>query len=375
MYQRPDADHVELDPGRTSLSGATARLRLSKIAGGPWRGSVGFQMRSPGFEVNDIGYQRYADYRTGYAEIGFERSSPQGPFRSWELYSTAWTTYTTGGERYERVANVRGEATFRNLWGAYAGVEHDQGGFSPWQLRGGPALRREAETQAWAGLYTDERRRARLDLRLSGAIRPVSDSRRIEIEPGLSWRVSESFTLSGGPFFIRRIEDQQWLGTTEGPAADYLFGRLDQRTAGFTFRADHAFTPTLTLQLYAQPYVSAGRYETFQRVLDPRAAAWSDRFAQIDVVRLPDGRLQGDRDGDGIAEAFESPEFNYRQFRCNAVLRWEFRPGSTMYLVWSQGRSDLVADGRFRLGGSLRDLFTANPEDVLMIKVSYWMNR
>jgi hypothetical protein len=136
---------------------------------------------------------------------------------------------------------------------------------------------------------------------------------------------------------------------------------------------DYAFTPTLTLQLYAQPFLSAGRYRDFKRIADPMAERYVDRFSGL-AARRSDGEIFVDADGDGVDESFDIPDFNYKQFRSNAVLRWEYEPGSTLFLVWSQGRNRSVPDGSFDFAGDLRNLFAQHPDNVFMIKVSYWMN-
>ena len=149
-------------------------------------------------------------------------------------------------------------------------------------------------------------------------------------------------TFSLGGFVNRNLDDRQWVSAVETDTPHYVFGRIDQTTVGLTARVDYAFTPTLSLQLYAQPFVSAGSYDAFKQVDDPVGDAYAHRFASVDA-RLEDGRYRADLNGDGVDESFRNPDFNFRQFRSNAVLRWEYRPGSSLFLVWSQGRDDAEA--------------------------------
>jgi hypothetical protein len=372
-FQRPDATHLDLDPDRRDLAGATVRVRMDKLAGA-WRGAAGYEMRTPGLDVNDLGYQRYADYHHAFVEVGHQRNEPRGNLQSWALYSAAWSTSTHGGERIERVGNVRGEARLRSQWGGWVGVEHDRGGFSPWELRGGPLLRREPETQVWGGVYSDGRRRLQGQIRAYVMARPASDSRATEASVYLSWRPVPRLRLAAGPRYGDRIEDQQWLGATANDPPSYVFGRLQQRTLAMTTRLELAFTPSFTLQLYAEPFLSAGRVTRFQRVADATATARTERFTQIDVVRVDGDRYEADLDGDGVVERFASPDFGYRQFRSNAVLRWEYRPGSTLYIAWSQGRDARTGLGDFDPWRHARSLFSVRPDNVLMAKVSYWMS-
>ena len=137
---------------------------------------------------------------------------------------------------------------------------------------------------------------------------------------------------------------------------------------------DYAFTPTLSLQLYAQPFVSAGSYSDFKRVADPTADRYADRFSALDT-RDEGAIYRSDVDGNGSEEAFGNPDFNFKQFRSNAVLRWEYLPGSTLFVVWSQGRNAYAPNGDFSFQGDVRDLFSAAADDVFMVKFSYWLSR
>jgi hypothetical protein len=206
----------------------------------------------------------------------------------------------------------------------------------------------------------------------SWSVRPESDSWRWELSPSVTWRPTAVATFRGGPFLLAQVEDRQWIGEVAAQDPVYVFGRLRQHTLGATLRADLAFSPTLTLQLFAQPFVSAGAFRGFRRIADPTAPRYEDRFADLEAVRSEGGWLLADLDGDGIRETRDNPDFNFRRLRTNTVLRWEYRPGSTLTLVWSQGRDDVVSDGGFRSAHDLRRLFGARSNDALMLKVSYW---
>jgi hypothetical protein len=154
---------------------------------------------------------------------------------------------------------------------------------------------------------------------------------------------------------------------------EYVFGRIEQQTVGLTGRFDFSFTPDLSLQVYAQPFVSAGAYTDFKRVSDPHGATYRDRFEILDT-ELVDDAHRADLDGDGSTELIGDPDFNFKQFRSNAVLRWEFRPGSALFVVWSQGRSQFSPTGEFDFGSNMRALFQAPTDNVFMVKFSYWLN-
>jgi hypothetical protein len=156
----------------------------------------------------------------------------------------------------------------------------------------------------------------------------------------------------------------------------FVFGRIKQTTTSLTARLNYTFSPKLSLQVYAQPFVSAGTYDQFKEVDQPRAAAFEDRFRRYsqDEISLEDGRYQVDVSGDGEADfSFGNPDFNVKQFRSNVVFRWEYRPGSTLFVVWSQDRSAFTEDGSYDLGRDVGDLFGAPATNVFLIKMEHWL--
>jgi len=157
----------------------------------------------------------------------------------------------------------------------------------------------------------------------------------------------------------------------------YVFADIDQRTFGMTIRASHNFSPTVSLQIYGQPFVSAGDYGPFREVAEPGAERFEDRFAEFPAgaIVLEDGAYSVDTDGDGAADIeFGQQDFNFREFRSNVVARWEYRPGSTVFFVWSQSRDSAAPDPTFRLGDDLGELFGAEARNVFLVKVNGWLN-
>ncbi|GMV06954.1 MAG: hypothetical protein AMXMBFR53_32290 [Gemmatimonadota bacterium] len=373
-FQRPDADHVTYDPTRTSLDGASAFLSFGKIGGGHWRYSTGIHTRTPGFEVNDLGYQRDADSFVNWVWVQYRQDTPQGPFRRWNVNLNGWDAWNYAGDLAGLGGNVNGSFQLANFWSGYAGMNRDLSAHSGRTLRGGPLFKREASTNFWAGLSSDSRKALSVGLNSWGNVREESDSWNGGFSPNLRFRPSGRATFGVGTMIDWNNDDYQWVKRFEGERDDYLFARIEQRTVGVLFRMDYAFTPTLSLQLYAEPFVSAGKYSEYKRVADPVADRYADRF-QVLPYRVDDDRVLADVDGDGAEEDFGRPDFNFQQFRSNAVLRWEYLPGSTLFLVWSQGRNRSVEDGSFDWSHDVRDLFGVAPDNVFMVKLSYWLSR
>jgi hypothetical protein len=389
-YQRPDADHVDLQTDATQLSGNAASFQLAKIGGGRYRGGVLALYRSPGFEVNELGYLREADKIETAAYGRWFQFDQKGAFRRWDLGWNLYSGWTTGRERTFTGGNINGSFTLNSLWGAYYGVERSMGGLNPRSLRGGPALQSPGAWSGWAGFWSDSRKRVSGGVETSWGVEDQTDGHRFWLGPYVNVRPSSRLTLSLNPSVSREQSATQYVGTFNDARVDdsrFVFARLQQTTAALTARLNYTFSPELSLQFYAQPFVAAGDYEGLMEVADPRASGFADRFSALGgAVRECDGyygvRPQADGCGDGAGFAYtvDNPDFNFKQFRSNAVLRWEYRPGSTLFVVWSQGREHFAADGSFRAGRDFGRLFGMDDAidvpatNVLMIKLNYWLN-
>ncbi|MGK7312390.1 MAG: DUF5916 domain-containing protein [Candidatus Longimicrobiales bacterium M2_2A_002] len=379
-FQRPDADHLDYDPSRTSLNGFAGKLELWKLQGN-WRFAVFGQTSSPGFEANDLGFQTSSDLAMGGFWAGYRQYEPGKIFRRWSIGTNGWTGRTYGGELASLGGNVNGGFQLNNFWGASAGINYNTEAYSTSMLRGGPSFLRPPSWSLWSHMYSDRRRAVRLDASFNAGGNPGTDGEWYSVSPGVSIRPSDNADLHLGPSFSWRRNVLQYVDeATVGDASEWLLGTVEQTTVAMTVRLNYTFTPTLSLQLYAQPFISAGDYSAFKVVNDPRADAFDDRVRTLDGDAVASSVVDGDReysvdlDGDGAMDhTFEDPSFSFKQLRSNLVLRWEYRPGSTVFLVWSQGRTDSTGDGRFRFGDDLADLWGARGTNVLMLKVSYWM--
>ena len=379
-FQRPDADHLDYDPTRTSLHGFSAKATVMKLQGN-WR-FAGFTMTtSPGFEANDLGFQTNADMMLGGYWLGYQQYEPGEIFRNWNIGINGWGGSTYGGERIALGGNVNGGFQLNNFWGGGAGLNVNAEEYSPAMLRGGPAFRRPANWSLWSHMYSDRRKPVRLNVSFSAGGDAATDAGRYHVSPGVSIRPSNNADLYLGPSFSWNRNALQYVGSaTVDGEQEWLLGTVEQTTVAMTARLNYTFSSTLSLQLYAQPFISAGAYSGFKVVEDPRARRFDDRIRVLEgdaiTSEVVDGRRRYtmDLNGDGVMdETIGDPSFNFKQLRSNVVLRWEYRPGSAVFLVWSQGRTDFARDGRFRPGRDFGDLWSADGTNVLMLKVSYWL--
>lgn len=376
-FQRPDADHVEVDSTRTSLSGWAGALEVFKESGGSWRWATFLSARSPGFEPNDVGFMRETDQIGAGGFAGYRLTKPAGPFRRGSVNVNFSTFDDFGGLNVYRGGNVNGSAQLRSFWWVGGGIARDFDNWKTDALRGGPAIREPGTTEAWAWFETDDRRALTFSMEGEVEYEDDTDAREYELSVGAGWQVTGSTRISIAPFYEDARGAWQYVDQMDDAAGArrYVFAGIDQKTFGVTVRANHTFTPTFSVQLYAQPFTSAGSYAGFLDVADVGAEPFGDRFRALEGVSRDDGTVTVDEDGDGSADLeFADPDFNVREMNANLVARWEYRPGSTMFFVWSQSRDSFGADPEFRLADDLGDLFAAESRNVFLVKVSGWLN-
>jgi hypothetical protein len=383
--QRPDAPHLEYDPTATALSGYGGTLNLSRITG-TWRGGVGGTFRSPGMEVNDAGYQYDADVRLLYANLRFHRFQPLGPFRSFSVGINPSSSWSFGNEHSHAQFNLFSNVELLNQWNGGVWMSRAFPGLARGALRGGPAIARPGGWRVNPWFNSDPRRPVRVNGWGFMAVEDEGSGWQLNGGASVAWRPSGRLDLRWSPSYNARRSDWQYVAQPVDASGErqYLFGSIDQRTVSLTTRLDFTVTPTLTLQVYAQPFVSAGAYDGFRLVTNPRASAFADRFHVLGPGEItfvpPDhpagrGRYDVDRAGDGsTAFSFSQPDFTVTELRSNLVLRWEYRPGSTAFLVWSHGRTRSDPTGTFDLGRDLDRLAGTAGQNTVAIKVSYWLD-
>ncbi len=379
-YQRPDAHYVSVDSNRTSLSGYGGTFNIGKQGGGHWQYILGTVWRSPGFELNDLGYLREADNMMQFLWVGYRIYNPVSVFRNVSINLNQWNGWDYGGEKLFAGGNINGGAQFLNYWGFYLGIDRDGPSLSHADLRGGPSLRNEASWNNWYSVYSDSRKKWQFSLDGNNSWRDDRISGSHSLNLNLAVKPANNLTFSFGPFYQWGIDNLQYVDTPDkaGPAR-YIMAKMDQKTLGMVFRLNYSITPNLTIQYYGQPFVSAGRYSQFKRITHPRAAKYDQRFRNFDENQISydaeDEIYRVDENRDGITDySFDLPDFNFKQFQSNLVIRWEYNPGSQLYLVWSQGRTISDAFGRFSVKRDFRDMFSYAPDNIFLLKFNHWFS-
>jgi hypothetical protein len=385
-FQRPDADHVSVDPDATTLDGMTGRLKIKKEAGEHWRGKASVSTTSPGYETNDFGFQTRADRRTGQVAVEYVNERPGRIFREWSLEASSDGAWNYGGDRVGTSAGLEFSSELRNYWQADLEVTRDFSALNDRLTRGGPLALDPSATGVQVKLKSNKRKPWMIELsaerQLGDAESATAAGVQLDLRPAPSWdlRISADWE--------RARSAAQFLDSEGDPLAERTFGRryifadLVETEVSLGMRANVTFTPALSLELYARPFLGSGQFGRPKELVAPRTFRFAS-YDDIGTVTEDDDEWLIDPDGAGPAEEFslDREDFTEVSLRGNAVLRWEWRPGSTLFLVWQQRReherefADLT-DGRanLRFRRDLTTLGRSRPENRFMVKVSYWIS-
>lgn len=383
-FQRPDADHLDVEPGRTSLTGYGGDIAIGKDGGGPLRFMTSVMWRSPGLELNDVGYQREADKIMQWSWVGYQVNRPFGIFRFVSANLNQWNGWNFGGDRLFNGGNFNVYMLFKNYWAINVGMYIEAAMLSPTELRGGPMLKIPAEWNPSIMVQSDPRQKVMV-LAGGGVRWGNSDSKYSWYLLGsVSYRPNQALSISFDPSFEDMRQDLQYVDTVDLGAVSagdpyggkrYVFGTIRQKMFEFQVRVNYSITPDLSIQFYGQPFIATGAYSRYKYITQPRADEFRDRFHEYGASEIafePGAGTFSVSETGGAGYRFYTPDFKFLQFRSNLVVRWEYSPGSTVYLVWSQGRTDAFNDDiSFSPGRNLRQLFQLPAHDVFLLKFTY----
>jgi hypothetical protein len=249
--------------------------------------------------------------------------------------------------------NVNANWEFQNLWRAGGGINVNATNFDDRLTRGGPGGLNEGGRSIWQFLNTNDRRI--VSFKWNSAFGGDGYGRFFELGPTVVYRPVSAFSTEIGTYYSNNINDAQWVAEVgDADRSHYVFGRLEQKTHSLTLRVNYTMTPNLSLQIYGQPFVSTGHYVSYKELVNGRAERYADRYAPYDYA--------------------DNADFNVLSFRTTNVLRWEYRPGSALFVVWQQGREGQGEPGRFALGRDYSEIFSTPSANLLLIKFAYWMN-
>ncbi len=383
-FHRPDAKDLGLtyDSTRTSLQGYIGEVALQK-SGATW-GSIAVKASSPGLELNDLGFQSRTGYTAISTIIGRQDFKAGRIFRNWNAFAFQNDAFNYGGRGIYHGYAVRANGTFNNLWGASLGVTHSPDFFDDQLLRGGPQGKQPAIWQYSGSVTTDSRRRAVLGVN-STYVHDVIGGMYTETGISLDTRPSSNIRINFSPSYSRLFDVEQLVRTQVDPLATstygrrYVIGALAQNTLSLETRIDLTISPTLSFVTYIQPFVSTGKYDDFKELLAPGTYSFARYGTQRGSITYDAATSRYTVDpvpADSTKRfTFTQPNFNVRSLRGNAVVRWDYRPGSALYLVWQQQRSDFGPLGDFDSQRDVQAIFRTIPTNVFLLKATYWMGK
>jgi hypothetical protein len=379
-YQRPDADHVEVDPTATEMTGAYGRLTLNKQSGSMlFNAAVGAV--SPGFEANDLGFVGRTDLVNAHVSTGYRWTQPRGLINSARYSTTVFGTWDFAGTRTGTGWWHNANITWRNFSNVYFGGTVNPSATNVRGTRGGPAMASPGGFEAFAGWSSDGRKPVVFEVEVSGSRYAGGERTYSRITPEISYRPASNLTFSAGPSLEVSHNPAQYLRAATDPLATatfgrrYLFGDLEQKTLSGNLRMNWILSPKTSLELFAQPLISSGKYVAVRELRAPGTFDFRNFGTEGSTVDRAAGVVDPDGAGPAAAISIGQPDFTIASLRGNAVFRWEYSPGSTFYLVWTQQRSMQESQGDFAPGRAFDRLLDAPGQQVLMMKVSYWLSR
>lgn len=379
-FQRPDATHLKFDSTRTSLMGQGGKIVFGKY-GGKLKFMAATAWKSPGLELNDVGYMRQADDILEVVWVGYRVYEPFSIFRNLNVNFNQWTEWNFAGELTEPGGNINAHTQFKNYWRFDFGANYHGEGLYTAELRGGPALRVTGSRNIWFAVGSNDQKKLTVGYQMMGLEGDVKNSKSLyNYNLSIGYRPSKSLKITVEPALTTNNDELQYVTQQDyANTTDYIFARINQKTLSASLRINYNITPNMSLEYWGQPFISTGKYTQFKRITNSRAVNYSDRFSLMsgeELVLVPGNETYQvlDQQKNELYQ-FDQPDFNKKVFLSNMVARWEYRPGSTIYLVWSQTRNQSIANGSFDFRNDLTDLFDNKPYNVFLLKMSFRLGR
>ncbi len=375
LFNRVDASHVTVDLNRTSLTGSGGKLEFGKASSGHWRYGIGANWRSPELELNDIGFLRQADEIRQYAWGNYKSLKPKGNIRNFGARMNMFTSYDFEGN-YNRIQyRVTSFLQFKNNWGIEGGYIHKPRIFTNTILRGGPRFRFSKENITFFFVGSDRTKKFRFNAGYVYSQAKQNNFSFLRFETSLTYQPSNSLSISFSPEFSKNPNKTQYVTETNfNGTPRYITAEIDRQTLSASFRLNYTINPNLTIQYYGQPFISRGTYKSFNFITNPIADNLNDRFQLFDnnQISFDGSNYLVDENTDGTIDyEIENPDFSFVQFRSNLVVRWEYIPGSEIFLVWSQGNTGSQNPKKHLFRSLDNQIFGEKGENTFLIKATY----
>jgi hypothetical protein len=390
-FQRPDREvssdgvfDTRYDTTISSLRGYGLYTRLAKESGN-WLWETAQNWRSPGFETNDLSYLDRADYRWMNANIVRNVTKPTRMYRSIFTSLGGQQQFNYDGLRNDLQTQIYYGMEFANYWNLRSFVIHSAPVFDDRATRGGPVVKSNGYNFGHVQVSTDPRRPAVFDLSLETSRGVHEPTRMTRLQPGVAVKPAASVFIQFAPSYEDAERSAQYVTAYADPTATafdgtrYIFSRIRTKTLSLETRVNWTLTSNLSLQVYAQPFIASGDYQRFREYAAPRSGELLDYGQGLGTIQHNASAhtytLDPDGSGPAAAHTIDDPNFSARSLRGTAVLRWEYRPGSTIFLAWTQQRFGSSTDGTFDFNRDRVALLRDHPDNVFVLKVNYWLGR
>ncbi len=375
-YQRPDASHPGYDSTLTRLSGYGGKIKIGKGSKGLWKYSTELGWRSPGLDFNDIGYLQTADLIRQKNMISYFINKPKSVFRTYIIGLEQGNNWDFSGQYLSSDATLNIYADFKNMWNISNILKYKNQTLDDRILRGGNAMLIPSNWTETFSMNSDQSKKVIFNFLTTNSFSAEHSYNFNDNSAGISVRPVNTLLLSMNIDYSTKMDKLQYVDTEiYDQKNNYILGQLHQQTLGMTFRVDYNITPEISIQYYGSPFATYGRYSDFKVITDARNANFSNRFKIINPVLVNGSEYQIDGNNDSSPDySFKKPDFNFNQFRSNMVFRWEYRPGSQIFLVWSNERTDWLNPGNEPLHTAAGRLSAVSPNNIFLIKFNYWFS-
>ncbi len=371
-YQRPDANYLEVDSLREQLGGHGSMFRIGKN-GGNWNFHLQGQYRSPGLNLNDVGYIRQADFMGEEIHASYDMNDPKKWIRNYSIKLSQKAEWSFGGENTGK--QVRASLMLRNnrLWSFRMNSKYEFSILNTRELRGGPALRNDPYYLLGLSVKSNSSKKLYGGISYDFSSTSMENSYENSVMFDLTWMPVKRFKISALTHLWYWKYHQQYVSFISGSTSnEYVVGHIDRQTTSFTLRGELYITPELSIQYYGSPYFSVGDFDAFKRVNQSQAKDINDRLETLDLS-YDESTNTYSYEHDAESYSFSNPDFSFTQFRSNLVFRWEYKLGSTLYFVWSHDRSGYESVYN-PIGDIVGDLFGNEGNHVFMIKANFWFS-
>jgi len=374
-YQRPGVNYLELDSTRTSMSGHGGKIKIGK-GSGLWRYATSLSWYSPGLELNDLGYMKTVDAVNQVNELSYFVTEPVSIFRTYSVSLKQFNKWDFNGDYLGSGFHFNFSPVFKNRWGFDTNIVYQTPLLDTHILRGGFATKVPAHFEFFGQFSTDNSRDLSFQINYNFQHTSHHSANNFQVGPGVNARITDNFHTGLSASYAYNHDRLQYVTTVQrNPINRYILGTIKQQTLNLTLRVDYIITPNLSIRYYGSPFVSRGRYSDFKYASKPTADDFQDRFTVYQNPQLSNNRYQLDENGDHTTDySIANPNFSFRQFRSNLVLKWKFRPGSDFYLVWSSDRTAFINKAGKNMGHSMGQLWNIVPDNIFLMKFNYWFS-